>query len=49
MQHLIKQLEVSCLKVRNDYRFYPSNQEQQRLEVYKDLGQTSLSDYNESF
>lgn len=36
-------------EVRNDHRFYPSKQEQQRLEVYKDLGQSSLSDYNESF
>ncbi|MBL7572942.1 ABC transporter substrate-binding protein [Staphylococcus saccharolyticus] len=36
-------------KVKNDHRFYPTQQEQQHLEVYKDLGQETLSDYNESF
>lgn len=36
-------------KVKSDHRFYPTQQEQQHLEVYKDLGQETLSDYNESF
>lgn len=35
--------------IRNDHRFYPTKKEQQRLEVYQDLGQDTLSDYNESF
>lgn len=36
-------------EVREDHRFYPTNKEQKRLEVYKDLGQQTLSEYNESF
>lgn len=36
-------------EIKNDHRFYPTTQEQQRLEVYKDLGQKTLSEYNESF
>ncbi|EES40636.1 hypothetical protein HMPREF0793_1766 [Staphylococcus caprae M23864:W1] len=35
--------------VRDDDRFYPTKKEQNRLEVYKDLGQKTLGDYNESF
>lgn len=35
--------------IRNDHRFYPNQKEQQRLEVYQDLGQETLSEYNESF
>ncbi|MCE3399388.1 spermidine/putrescine ABC transporter substrate-binding protein, partial [Staphylococcus aureus] len=36
-------------EVREDHRFYPTKKEQNRLEVYKDLGQKTLSEYNESF
>lgn len=36
-------------EVRDDHRFYPTQKEQKRLEVYKDLGQNTLDEYNESF
>ncbi|ARJ16647.1 ABC transporter substrate-binding protein [Staphylococcus lugdunensis] len=36
-------------EIRNDHRFYPTQQGQARLEVYKDLGQRTLGNYNESF
>ena len=36
-------------EVRDDHRFYPTQKEQSRLEVYKDLGPKTLGEYNESF
>ncbi|MEL0538181.1 spermidine/putrescine ABC transporter substrate-binding protein [Staphylococcus debuckii] len=36
-------------EIRNDHRFYPTKDTQNRLEVYKDLGKDILSDYNEHF
>ncbi|MFK3831131.1 ABC transporter substrate-binding protein [Staphylococcus saprophyticus] len=36
-------------EVKNDKRFYPTQQDQNRLEVYKDLGKETLSEYNERF
>lgn len=36
-------------EVKNDKRFYPTQQDQKRLEVYKDLGKETLSEYNERF
>ncbi|SCS49130.1 ABC transporter substrate-binding protein [Staphylococcus caeli] len=36
-------------EVKNDKRFYPSQKEQERLEVYKDLGKETLGEYNERF
>ncbi|OEL02742.1 spermidine/putrescine ABC transporter substrate-binding protein [Staphylococcus succinus] len=35
--------------VKNDERFYPSQETQSKLEVYKDLGKETLSEYNERF
>ncbi|WP_349421185.1 spermidine/putrescine ABC transporter substrate-binding protein [Staphylococcus felis] len=36
-------------EIRNDIRVYPTREEQQRLEVYKDLGPDVLNEYNERF
>ncbi|MDM7864528.1 spermidine/putrescine ABC transporter substrate-binding protein [Staphylococcus borealis] len=36
-------------EVRDDHRFYPTQKEQARLEIYKDLGPKTLGEYNESF
>ncbi|HDJ1869664.1 TPA: extracellular solute-binding protein, partial [Staphylococcus aureus] len=36
-------------EIKDDHRFYPTKEEQKRLEVYKDLGQEVLSEYNENF
>ena len=42
MQHLTKQQRNQLPKdVRDDDRFYPTKKEQNRLEVYKDLGQNA--------
>ena len=50
MQRLIKQLEISYLKkLEKTIDFTQQKKEQNRLEVYKDLGQKTLSEYNESF
>lgn len=35
--------------IKNDERFYPTKEEQVNLEVYKDLGKETLSEYNERF
>ena len=35
--------------IREDTRFYPTEAQQQRLEVYQDLGKSTLSEYNERF
>lgn len=35
--------------VKNDERFYPSQESQEKLEVYRDLGKETLSEYNERF
>lgn len=35
--------------IKNDHRFYPTQKEQKHLEVYKDLGEKTLGEYNESF
>ncbi|MFW0760198.1 ABC transporter substrate-binding protein [Staphylococcus cohnii] len=35
--------------IKDDERFYPSKRTQARLEVYKDLGKDTLSEYNERF
>lgn len=35
--------------IKNDERFYPTKEEQVNLEVYKDLGNETLSEYNERF
>lgn len=35
--------------IRNDTRFYPTQQKQAQLEIYKDLGQDKLRLYNERF
>jgi spermidine/putrescine transport system substrate-binding protein len=35
--------------IKNDERFYPTKEEQANLEVYKDLGKETLSEYNERF
>ena len=49
MQRLIKQLEISYLKKLEKTIDFTQQKEQNRLEVYKDLGQKTLSEYNESF
>lgn len=36
-------------EVKNDTRFYPTQEDQEKLEVYKDLGKETLSEYNERF
>jgi len=36
-------------EVKNDERFYPSQESQENLEVYRDLGKETLSEYNERF
>jgi spermidine/putrescine transport system substrate-binding protein len=36
-------------EIKHDNRFYPSQQTQSKLEVYKDLGKEALSEYNERF
>ncbi|AVQ32730.1 spermidine/putrescine ABC transporter substrate-binding protein [Staphylococcus muscae] len=36
-------------EIKNDERVYPTEETQQRLEVYKDLGTDVLSEYNERF
>lgn len=36
-------------EIKDDHRFYPTKKEQERLEVYKDLGPEVLSEYNENF
>ncbi|MDG0843452.1 ABC transporter substrate-binding protein [Staphylococcus equorum] len=35
--------------IKNDKRFYPTKEDQANLEVYKDLGKETLSEYNERF
>ena len=50
MQRQTRLLDNCCLKeIKDDHRFYPTKEEQKRLEVYKDLGQEVLSEYNENF
>ncbi|UXU49193.1 ABC transporter substrate-binding protein [Staphylococcus arlettae] len=36
-------------EISDDQRFYPNRTTQERLEVYEDLGQKTLSEYNEKF
>lgn len=44
-----KSYELLDKKTREDERFYPSKEVQKKLEVYKDLGQDKIAEYNELF